>query len=139
MTEAPHDAVRARGLRRVTTAVAMIAAILLVAAGLAVAGYNEGLFRAQAAREAQVHADILAPTLTAALAFDDADAAQQYLNALGANPEVEAAGLYSSTGRLLSGYRRDPAQALPLKAPPKVAAAGDGQLAVTSPVVQAGV
>jgi signal transduction histidine kinase/CheY-like chemotaxis protein len=139
MSDARDAAVRARGLRRVTTAVAMIAAILLVAAGLAVAGYNESLFRAQAAREAQVQADILAASLTAALAFDDADAAQQYLDALGANPEVEAAGLYSASGGLLSGYRRDPAQTLPLKAPGKAPASSDGQLVVASPVVQAGV
>jgi signal transduction histidine kinase/CheY-like chemotaxis protein len=117
----------------------MIAAILLVAAGLAVAGYNESLFRAQAAREAQVQADILAANLTAALAFNDADAAQQYLNALSANPEAEAAGLYSASGALVSGYRRDSSQTLPPKAPAQLQRSTHGQLAVTSPVVQAGV
>ena len=128
--------VKARGLGRVTAAVAMIAAIMLVAAGLGVAGYNEGLFRAQAAREAQVQADILAASLTAALAFDDSVAAQQYLGALGANPEVEAAGLYSASGRLLSGYRRDPAQPLPLRAPAQPHAFEGGPIVVVSPVVQ---
>jgi signal transduction histidine kinase/CheY-like chemotaxis protein len=123
----------------VTAAVAMIAAMALVAAGLAVAGYNESLFRDQAAREAQVQADILAASLTAALAFDDADAAQQYLNALSANPEAEAAGLYNSSGALLSGYRRDSSQTLPLKAPARTRPIKDGQLVVTSPVAQAGV
>jgi len=139
MTGVDHDAPpTARGLRRITTAAAMIAAIVLVAAGLAVAGYNESLFRDQAAREAQVQADILAASLTAALAFDDADAARQYLNALSANPEAEAAGLYSASGGLLSSYRRDPSQGLPLRAPPKTGSSGDG-LVVTAPVVQAGV
>jgi signal transduction histidine kinase/CheY-like chemotaxis protein len=139
MSQVQSSASRPRGLRRVTAAVAMFAAMALVAAGLAVAGYNESLFRDQAAREAQVQADILAASLTAALAFDDADAAQQYLNALSANPEAEAAGLYSSSGALLSGYRRDSSQALPLKAPARTRPAVDGQLVVTSPVVQAGV
>jgi signal transduction histidine kinase/CheY-like chemotaxis protein len=134
-----RSTIEAMGLRRVTTAVAIIAAIALVAAGLAVAGYNEGLFRAQAAREAQVQADILAASLTAALAFDDADAAQQYLNALGVNPEVEAAGLYSASGGLLTGYRRDPSQPLPAQAQARPPAFPDGQIVVVSPVIQSGV
>lgn len=139
MSNVRHPMVRARGLRRATTLAAMIAAILMVAAGLAVAGYNESLFRAQAAREAQVQADILAASLTAALAFDDSAAARQYLDALGANPEVEAAGLYSASGGLLSGYRRDPSQPLPLEAPARPLRESEGQLVVTSPVAQAGV
>jgi signal transduction histidine kinase/CheY-like chemotaxis protein len=128
-----------RALRWISMAVAMFAAVLLVAAGLAVADYNEGLFRAQAAREAQVQADILAASVTAALAFDDEAAAEQYLGALRANPEVEAAGLYGPTGTLLSSYRRDPSQTLPVRAPAPIPPAATGQLAVTSPVVQAGV
>ncbi|MEI9891332.1 MAG: CHASE sensor domain-containing protein [Caulobacteraceae bacterium] len=106
-------------------------------AGLAVAGYNESLFHAQAGREAQVQADILAASLTAALAFDDAAVEQQYLGAFAANPEVEAAGLYGASGNLLSGYRRDPSQAVPARAPAQAPAAGDGQIVVTAPVVQA--
>jgi signal transduction histidine kinase/CheY-like chemotaxis protein len=120
-------------------AAAMIAAVLLVAAGLAVAGYNESLFRAQATREAQVQADILAANLTAALAFDDVDAAQQYLGALRANPEVEAAGLYGPGGVLQASYRRDPSQTLPIRAPAHAPPSQDGQLEVTTPVAQAGV
>jgi signal transduction histidine kinase/CheY-like chemotaxis protein len=139
MTGAAALATKARGLRRVSTAAAMIAAILLVAAGLAVAGYNESLFRAQAAREAQVQADILAASLTAALAFDDIAAEQQYLGALAANPEVEAAGLYGATGGFLTGYRRDPSQALPSHAPAPAQHFADGQIVVVSPVDQAGV
>ncbi len=127
------------GLRAVSMAVAMIAAVLLVAAGLAVAGYNESQFRAQAAREAQVQADILAASLTAVVAFNEADDAKQYLGALRANPEVEAAGLYGPTGALLSGYRRDPSQPLPVRAPAPIPPSATGQLVVTAPVVQAGV
>jgi signal transduction histidine kinase/CheY-like chemotaxis protein len=130
---------RARGLRATSMAAAMMAAVLLVAAGLAVAGYNESLFRAQAAREAQVQADILAASLTAALAFDDAAAGQQYLGALRANPEVEAAGLYGPTGSLLSSYRRDASQTVPVRAPSRAPRSADGPLVVTAPATQAGV
>jgi signal transduction histidine kinase/CheY-like chemotaxis protein len=117
----------------------MGAAVLLVAAGLAVAGYNESLFRAQAAREAQVQTDILAASLTAALAFDDTEAAEQYLGALRANPEVEAAGLYGPGGALLASYRRDISQTLPVRAPPRAPRSAKGPLVVTAPVAQAGV
>jgi signal transduction histidine kinase/CheY-like chemotaxis protein len=129
--------VSARTLRRIPAAAAMIAAILLVAAGLAVAGYNEGLFRAQARREAEVQADILAANLTAALAFNDTDAAAQYLGALRANPEVEAAGVYRQDGVLVATYRRDPTQSVPSRAQSQAPAVSDGQLVVTAPVVQA--
>ena len=135
-TGAPLDG---RGLRRVSMAVAMIFAVLLVAAGLAVASYNETLFRAQAAREAQVQADILAASVTAALAFDDEAAAEQYLGALRANPEVEAAGLYDPKGNLRSSYRRNAAQTLPVRARAPGRPAAAGPLVVTASVVQAGV
>jgi signal transduction histidine kinase/CheY-like chemotaxis protein len=127
------------GLRAISKAAAMIAAVLLVAGGLAVAGYNETQFRAQAAREAQVQANILAASLTAVVAFGDSDDAKQYLGALRANPEVEAAGLYGPAGVLLSGYRRDQSQSLPARAPPQAKPYADGKLVVTAPVVQAGV
>ena len=128
-----------RGLRRISMAVAMTAAVVLVAAGLAVADYNESLFRAQAARETQVQADILAASVTAALAFDDRAAADQYLGALRANPEVEAAALYGPTGTLLSSYRRGASQTLPVHAPAHAPPAAAGRLVVTAPVVQSGV
>ena len=124
--------------RLVSTAAAMIAAVGLVLAGLAVAAYNESLFRAQAAREAQVQADILAASVTAALAFDDEDAAHEYLDALRANPQVEAAGLYGGTGFLLTGYRRDPGQILPSREEPAHAPYVEGRIVVTAPVVQNG-
>ena len=128
----------APGRRAVSTAAAMIAAVGLVLAGLTVAAYNESLFRSQAAREAQVQADILAASVTAALAFDDEDAAQEYLAALRANPQVEAAGLYGGTGFLLTGYRREPGQALPAQAEPVRSPYVGGRIVVTAPVVQNG-
>jgi signal transduction histidine kinase/CheY-like chemotaxis protein len=124
------------GRRAVSTAAAMIAAVALVLAGLTVAAYNEGLFRAQAAREAQVQADILAASVTAALAFDDEHAAQEYLAALRANPQVEAAGLYGGGGFLLTGYRREPDQLLPARAEPVRSPYVDGRIVVTASVVQ---
>jgi len=126
------------GLRRISTAGAVIAAVALVLAGLAVAAYNEAAFKAQATREAQVQADILAASITAALAFDDEGAAQEYLDALRANPQVEAAGVYDSRGALLAGYRRAPGQMLPRRSPGSGPAIADGHIVVTAKVAQGG-
>jgi signal transduction histidine kinase/CheY-like chemotaxis protein len=124
--------------RAVSTAAALLAALALVMAGLGVAAYNESQFRAQAAREAQVQADILAASVTAALAFDDENAAREYLDALRANPQVEAAGLYGASGSLLTGYRREAGQILPAAAEPPHAGYVGGRIVVTVPVVQNG-
>ncbi|MDB5461261.1 MAG: integral rane sensor hybrid histidine kinase [Caulobacteraceae bacterium] len=122
--------------RLLPTVGAVIAALVLVVAGLAVAAYNENTFKAQASREAQVQADIVAASVTAALAFDDESAAQEYLDALRANPQVEAAGLYNSAGRLLAGYRREARQALPTRVVNPFSAQSDGHIMVAAPVVQ---
>jgi len=118
---------------------AIALAVALVAAGLALALFTEHQNREQKIREVSVQADILAGSVTAALAFDDQAAAEQYLGALRANPEVDAAGLYGPAGTLLSSYRRDPSQTLPVRAPTPIPPSATGQLSVTSPVIQAGV
>jgi signal transduction histidine kinase/ActR/RegA family two-component response regulator len=135
MNPGPRAAMR---LRTVSTAGAVVIAFALVLAGLAVAAYNEDAFKAQATREAQVQADILAASVTAALAFDDENAAQEYLDALRANPEVEAAGLYNGGGALLAGYRRAPGQILPARSVHPASAYADGHIVVVAPVVQGG-
>jgi signal transduction histidine kinase/CheY-like chemotaxis protein len=99
--------------RRSIPLIAAAAAVVLVLAGLAVAAYNEGVFRAQAAREAQVQADILAASVTAALAFNDKAAAGEYISALRVNSQIEAAGIYGADGDLIAAYRRGPAEVLP--------------------------
>jgi signal transduction histidine kinase len=123
-------------LRTLSTGLAVIAAFALVLAGLAVAAYNEYAFKAQATREAQVQANILAASVTAALAFDDEGAAQEYLDALRANPEAEAAGLYDGKGALLAGYRRAPGQVLPVRLARPRSAYAEGHIVVVAPVVQ---
>jgi len=132
------DPGRPMRLRTVSSGIAVIAAFALVLAGLLVAAYNENAFKAQATREAQVQADILAASVTAALAFDDEGAAQEYLDALRANPEVEAAGLYDATGALLAGYRRTAGQVLPVRQSRPSSAYAEGHIVVVAPVAQGG-
>ncbi|HEY5238905.1 MAG TPA: ATP-binding protein [Rhizomicrobium sp.] len=79
-------------------------ALGLVVAGLFMAGYEEALFRNKVVADSTGQARILAASVTAALAFNDARTAQEYVNALHANPDMEAAGVYASNGRRVAGF-----------------------------------
>ena len=55
-----------------------------------------------------MQARVLASTVTAALSFNDRQAAQEYVNAIRANPQIEAAAIYDSGGKLFAGYQQKP-------------------------------
>jgi two-component sensor histidine kinase len=84
--------------------VAILAAFGLMVVGVSLGLFNESQIRQQTLKEAGVQAGILAGSVTAALSFDAPRQAQQYVDALAANPEVEAAGVYDSSGKLVAGY-----------------------------------
>lgn len=117
-------------------AVAVCVAVGLIFAGLTLALYNEHHANAQKLRDVTVQARILAASVAAPLAFDDRETAREYVDALRANPQMEAAGVYELDGKLAAGWVRGGA---PL---PRVSAArspvhkGD-RLIVTAPVAQA--
>ena len=136
MSQSDQPSARWGPLRRTgMPGLAIGGALMLFAAGLAVASFNEVAFRAQATRESQVQAQTLAASLTAALTFDDRTAAQEYIGALRANPQVEQGGVYDVTGALVAAYKRDGAAPPPPLAPP-VLARNDGRLIqVESPVI----
>jgi signal transduction histidine kinase len=119
-----------------TPAAALVAAILLLFAGIALGFYNERFYDEQKAREASVQAAILASTVTAALAFDDRQAAQEYVSALSANPEIIAAGVYDDSGTLFASFVRGD-ERVPVR-PPSLSAPGfeSNTLAITTAVSQ---
>jgi signal transduction histidine kinase len=118
---------------------ALIGALIVLMAGVAMALYEEQLYQTQRVREAREEAEILAASETAALSFKDRMAAEEYVQSVQVNPEVEAVGVYTSDGAPLAGFVRSGAVPLPPRiiaaAPPKLE--GDS-VAVTSPVVQQG-
>ena len=117
-------------------AAAGVMALLLLIAGLGVIFQNESIHRAQKLNETRVQADILAASVTAALDFGDAPTAQEAADALGANPQVNAAGIYTPDGRLFAGYERRPgslARSLIERTPPS-----DQAVEATVPVVRDG-
>ena len=117
---------------RLMPAVAVTAAVTLVLAGLVMAYYNERSYEQQKIKEVGVQAEILASSVSAALAFSDRNAAQEYLSALAADPELLAAAVYASDGALFASYSRDRAHQLQA-APPQIAVFEHGQVAVARP------
>ncbi|MDQ0466762.1 PAS domain S-box-containing protein [Caulobacter ginsengisoli] len=81
-------------------------AVGLLLAGLSMAIYNEYLTSGQKLRALTVQAEILSGSVSAALAFDDREAAREYVSALSANRDVEAVGVYDLQGRLVAGFAK---------------------------------
>src|SRR3546814_11801190 len=63
------------------------------------------MLKAEKIRQTSVQAEILAASIAAPLAFDDAIAVQEYLAALRKNPDIQAAGAYDDEGRLVGQFR----------------------------------
>jgi signal transduction histidine kinase len=91
----------------ITPIVAVGIAVALLAASVGLAVQNEYIGKLERIHQATVQAQILAGSLAAPLAFNDNDAALQYVNALRANPDVKAVGAYDVHGRLAVGYAID--------------------------------
>jgi signal transduction histidine kinase len=111
-------------------------ALLLLAAAFAIIFQYDGVYRAQKQREAQVQADILAASVTAALDFGDARTAQEAVDALRVNSQINTAGVYTPDGRLFAGYER-----LRGMLPPRAPAAGPAKgnaVEARTPVMRGG-
>ena len=120
---------------RLTPRLAIAVALALLLASLGAALYNEHLASRQKLRDVAVQAEILAGSVAGALAFDDHDTAQEYVEALRANRDIEAAGVYDAGGRLTAGFARTGAL-LPRTnqvGPPRTEGA---RLVVTTPVAE---
>ena len=115
--------------------IAISLALGLVLVGLCMALYSEQVSKAQKLKDVSVQAHILAGSVAAPLAFDDAATAREYVNALRANPEVEAAGVYQLGGGLAAGYVRAGAQ-LPATNAVGAPRFDADHLVVTAPVAQ---
>jgi hypothetical protein len=64
-------------------------------------------------RDLGVLADIFSANSTAALTFNDAEAARELLATLHLNQHITAAFLYSADGKPIAAYRREPGRAQP--------------------------
>lgn len=116
---------------------ALVAAVVLLSAGVLIAVYEEQLYSAQQVRSVQEQAQILAASVTAAIVFDDRRAAQEYVDALTANPELQAAGVYDGGGHRLAGFDRS-GKPLPAAAGKPGTRFGQGYVDITVRAVQNG-
>ncbi len=120
---------------------ALIAAVLLLFAGITMARFEDQLYATQQSRDVTEQAQILAASVAAAVSFGDANAAQEYVDSLKVNPDLRAAGVYDARGKPFARFSRG--EALPtrldgtgLRSP---AAVSEGNaLTVTAPVAVSG-
>ncbi|HEY2710350.1 MAG TPA: response regulator [Caulobacteraceae bacterium] len=113
-------------------------AVMLVAASISLAAREEAIHSQQALQQAEAQTDVLAGSVSAALAFNDKPAMHQYLAALMRNPQVAAAGIYGPQGRQLAVQTH-----LGADPPPEVLIPGDtmrtlGRVVVARPVIEQG-
>jgi signal transduction histidine kinase/ActR/RegA family two-component response regulator len=116
---------------------AIAAAAALLIAGVVMGLVSEANYHSQRLHETAVQANILAASLAAPLAFDDRQAAQEYVEALSANSDIQTAGVYNDTGQLIAMYGRGGAQPPPT-APPIGSIYAHRQVQVAIPVEQGG-
>jgi signal transduction histidine kinase len=89
-----------------STIAALVAAAILLTAGVLMAIYQERLYSDQQVKSVREQAQILAASATAAILFGDHSAAQEYVDALRANPELLGAAIYGANGRWMAGFAR---------------------------------
>lgn len=98
--------------------------------------YDVTTYRDQKLGQTSVQAQILAGSVAAALAFDDANTAQEYLDALGADPDIQAAAAYTSRGVLFASFVRPGAAPPPTFIATESVSYDENLLIVTKEVVQ---
>jgi signal transduction histidine kinase len=97
---------RPSGPERRKLSFALLGVAILLLGGLTLAAANERSYRADRVRETGVQADILAASVTAALAFEDRKAAQAYIDALSVNPQLQSATIYDLRGQVFASFSR---------------------------------
>ncbi|HMA50587.1 MAG TPA: ATP-binding protein [Magnetospirillaceae bacterium] len=125
-------------LWKATPAIALLTAAAILGVGLAIGLFADHAYQAQKRREIGVQGQILASTLTAALSFQDRDAAQEYVDALQQNPEVQAVAAYDIKGALFASYVRSSQFWVPASAPAAGEMRESGTVAVATPVIERG-
>jgi len=98
-------------LRWKLASVTVLAVVLaLVATGVIMSNYDVRTYQSEKLGSVRSTAEILAQSVSAAVVFNDGDAAQEQLKWLEANPEILAAGVYDMTGKWIARYAIDEKQ-----------------------------
>jgi signal transduction histidine kinase len=117
---------------------AVIAAGFLLALGVATIVFGTQFYTTQVVRDTTTQAQIVASSVSAALAFDDSKTAKEFVDALEANPAVQNVVIYDLAGRPFVSFSRSgsrvPPKFVPLQGP---RFSGD-RLGVEVPVLEDG-
>ena len=108
---------------KLVLATVVTSALALLFSGALLAWYDGAVFKTQKEREVSVAAGIVGSAVAPSLDFGDGKAAQEYLEALKANPEIAAAAIYAADGTLLASYSAQSGEAV-RSLPDKLQAAG---------------
>jgi signal transduction histidine kinase len=81
-------------------------AAFIVLAGIGTLIYNDRLYESMRRAETKSQAEVLAASVTAALDFDDAYAANEAVSAFRVNRQVRWVGAFDERGALVAGYAR---------------------------------
>jgi signal transduction histidine kinase len=115
-----------------------LGAVALVAASIALAFREDYVHHLAAQQQAEAQTNVLAGSVSAALAFDDDDTLRQYLAALMRDPQVAAAGIYGPQGRQVAVLASKNADPLPTSLEGEGTRSIDGRIVVVRPVVEQG-
>ncbi len=86
--------------------VTVVTSVALLLAWGAILITDHATMYADTVRDASIQAEMIGGNCTAALSFDDRDAADETLLTLRAEPRIITASIYTRTGELFAGYRR---------------------------------
>ena len=92
--------------RKLTVTIAITSALALALAAAALVTYDISTYRQALTRDIEALADLIGNNSTASLAFGDSSAAKETLQSLSVRPDVEAAAVYTGSGRRLAAYTR---------------------------------
>jgi signal transduction histidine kinase len=125
-------------VRRWKQALTLVSAVALLAAGLLIALYSEDVYRDRLRSDLVSQARVLAATASAAVVFDDRPAAQEFVNAMASNGDIEAANIFDTGGQRIARFARPGADVADYREVVGGRRPFDGRMRVTAPVTEGG-
>ena len=118
----------------------LVSTVALSLAGAIILIYDTKAYNDRTAQVMAVQTEMLAASVTAALSFSDESAAESYLKTFEVNPEIIAAGVYTTDGKLFAHYGRAGvvSSAMPAAAGPMGQKFVGDELAISQPVKEGG-
>ncbi len=124
-------------IRQWKQALTLLSAVALLVAGVLIGLYSEDIYRDRLRRDLDAQAQVLAATASAAVFFEDRAAAREYVDAMGANPDIEAANIFDAEGQRIARYGR-PGAYVATWEEARSGHGRDGRTAAKAPIVQDG-